>query len=218
MKPGLIRRRGRRDQSAARNEFRLAGGGTYTVPAGVYELRVRGLGSGGSGGGAGSGGGQGGGAFEHFITVTSGDQFTYGVGALTPGGSGNVSGNPGQNTIFVGPGSDCVAYGGQPGIYRGGGGTGGGNATGGNVYNLTGANGGTVTKPGTLFRGGGGGNAGGFGGTNPDAGAGGGGGYEDYGRPGSNYGGGGGGAGEASPSGGSGGEGTIYVIENESET
>lgn len=89
---------------------KVPGDTSYTVPAGVYRIFVRGVGPGGGGGGAdqsaaGSGVGGGGGAggyFEKWLSVSPGDSFTIAVGAKGTGGAaGNNAGNPGTaNTVF----------------------------------------------------------------------------------------------------------------------
>lgn len=85
-------------------------GATYTVPAGIYRLRVRVQGPGGAGGsgdqsGAGSGAGAGGGAggyAEKILSTTPGATLTYTVGVGgTAGSAGNNPGNAGSTaTVF----------------------------------------------------------------------------------------------------------------------
>jgi hypothetical protein len=81
-----------------------SGGGSWTVPAGVTNIGIMGIGGGAagiSGGSAGtitSGGGGGAIAFKNNITVSPGDIVTYTVGS---GGSG-ASGNGGSTIITVG--------------------------------------------------------------------------------------------------------------------
>lgn len=121
----------------------LTGSGTYTVLANVSSIFVECVGAGGGGGpgdaGPGEdGGGGGGGAYcARTIAVTSGDQFTYAVGA---GGAGkdarsDVKGDNGGASTFVSvPLSINMSAGGGVGGQPGGGtqaGGAGGTATGG---------------------------------------------------------------------------------------
>jgi hypothetical protein len=84
----------------------LSGSGTFTVPAGVFWLFVRGIGGGGGGGGGGGnsslsqptmGGGGGGGALagEEYLAVTPGSVLSYSVGAGGSGGAGGAALSPG---------------------------------------------------------------------------------------------------------------------------
>jgi len=130
---------------------------TYTVPAGVYRLRIRVVGPGGGGGGgdqgvttsgAGAGGGAGGYA-EKIISTTPAATFTYTVGTGGAGGTaGNVAGSNGSTaTIWdsggtpvtgnVGTGGASMAAGTT--LTAAAGGT-GGTATGGSV-NISGQTG-----------------------------------------------------------------------------
>lgn len=86
-----------------------SGSGTYTTPANVKYIRVRGWGGGGAGGGAASpsvaqgaaGAGGGGGGFFDSIITSPAATYSYGVGAGgTAGTAGNNAGNAGGNTTF----------------------------------------------------------------------------------------------------------------------
>lgn len=128
---------------------------TYTVPAGIYRLRVRLIGGGGGGGGAdggssqagaGSGGGSGG-YVEKVYSTTPGATFTYTIGALGAGGTaGNNAGTAGGNTLFDEGGS----------VLTGSGGGGGSSFAAGTTYNVASvgaggaATGGDVNIPGTV--------------------------------------------------------------------
>lgn len=99
-------------------------GATYTVPAGVYRLRVRVQGAGGGGGGAdggsaqaGCGGGGGGGSYvEQVYQVVPGQTFTYTIGTGGAGGvAGNNAGTAGGGTTFDNGGSILTAAGGTGG-------------------------------------------------------------------------------------------------------
>jgi hypothetical protein len=129
--------------------------GTYTKPAGITKVRVRGVGGGGGGGGVrasvaatGSGGG-GGGHFEEIIDVSALSTVTVTIGA---GGSGvsESAGTAGGTTSF---GAFASGNGGGGGALENGGGGAGGSATGGNI-NITGQDGsigaGEVNTPGGL--------------------------------------------------------------------
>lgn len=128
---------------------------TYTVPAGIYRLKVRMVGGGGGGGGTDSAVGQAGcsqggasGAYaEKLYSTTPGTNFTYSVGALGAGGAaGNNSGSAGGDTKFDEAGSVVTA----------GGGSGGGSLATGTSVTLSGsgavptASGGDVNIPGEL--------------------------------------------------------------------
>lgn len=132
-------------------------GATYTVPAGVYRLKVRVVGGGGGGGGgdqaggasgAGGGGASGGYAEKFGISTTPGSTFTYTIGAAgAAGAAGNNAGGTGGNTTWDSGGSPVVGNGGTGGgSYAASGsnsaavGGSGGSATGGDV-NLAGQNG-----------------------------------------------------------------------------
>lgn len=97
---------------------------TYTVPAGVYRIRVRLVGGGGGGGGAdggssqsGAGSGGSSGAYaEKIYAVVPAQTFQYSVGALGAGGTaGNNSGSAGGATTFDELGSVVTAGGGTGG-------------------------------------------------------------------------------------------------------
>lgn len=99
-----------------------SGSGTYTVPAGVRAIRVRGVGGGGGGGyaralttagaRAGAAGGNGGHCFEVWLTGLSAS-YSYAVGAAGAGGvaATTTNGTAGGNTTF----STFTANGGSPG-------------------------------------------------------------------------------------------------------
>ena len=115
---------------------------TYTVPAGIYRLRVRVQGGGGAGGGAagttgGAGAGGGGGGYaEKTYSVTPGQTFTYTIGGTAAGVSGNATGTAGNASTFD--------SGGLPVVGNGGGG-GGSMATGSGFTAADGGTGGTGT-------------------------------------------------------------------------
>ena len=115
--------------------------GAFTVPAGVFRLRVRGWGGGGSGGagtgGGGGGGGQGGGYFEGVLNVTPGQVFNYtvGQGGATSTGPGLIGG-----TTTFGP-------------FTATGGAGGGQASSLNSPGLGGGNAGAAGGPGFIVTG-----------------------------------------------------------------
>src|SRR3990167_9535532 len=97
---------------------------TYTVPNGIFRLKVRLVGGGGGGGGADSavgnvgvgGGGYSGGYAEKIYVTTPGATFTYTIGAGGAGGlAGNNSGTTGGNTLFDEAGSVVTAPGGPGG-------------------------------------------------------------------------------------------------------
>jgi hypothetical protein len=124
--------------------------GSFTVPAGVTQLRVRVLGAGGGGAGASAGnaGGCGGagGYAEGIYVVTPGQVITVTIGAAAGGGaSGNNAGGNGGTTSF---GALCSATGGNGGqntgsTYAGGaGGVGAGGAI--NVGGSAGSDGGSI--------------------------------------------------------------------------
>ena len=123
---------------AHRQTFTSPGGGTFTVPAGVFWLLVRGIGAGGGGGGAGgpivastpgSGGGGGGGAKlgQFVVAVVPGTTYTYTVAAGGAGGAGGATGvhdgNPGSDggdSDFNGTLFFFGAMGGAAGVYSAG--------------------------------------------------------------------------------------------------
>lgn len=97
---------------------------TYTVPAGIYRLRVTVVGAGGGGGGSDASVGNlgvssGGGAGAYAIrieTTTPGATFTYTIGALGAGGTaGNNSGTAGGSTLWDEAGSLITCTGGLGG-------------------------------------------------------------------------------------------------------
>ncbi|OOG61458.1 hypothetical protein B0E46_15895 [Rhodanobacter sp. B04] len=131
-------------------EQALTGAGNFTVPAGVYKIRHRTRGAGGTGGGssAGNGGGSGGGGDyeEGVIATTPGTVIAYSVGVGVAGTTGN--GSPGGNTTFgsitAGGGLGGTAGSGVTSGSAGAGGTG----TGGTV-SLPGGSGGVTTQTAT---------------------------------------------------------------------
>lgn len=112
----------------------FTGSGTFTVPAGVYRIRVTNTGGGGGGAGCGTGnsgnGGGAGGTAIGFYGVTPGQTISVTIGAAgTAGISGGGNGGNGGTTSF---GSLCSATGGQGGTV-GAGASGGGTGTGGQI-------------------------------------------------------------------------------------
>lgn len=129
-----------RSASFGANTQLFSTSGSFTVPAGVYELEVEVWAGGGAGGtcsiasNGGGGGGGGGGYARKRIAVTPGNVIpvTVGLGG-TGGGAGNVQSGSGGSSSF---GAHCSASGGQGGYGpqhptnpafggNGGGGTGG---------------------------------------------------------------------------------------------
>lgn len=85
-----------------KNRHVIVSTGNFTVPAGVYMVRVRGVGGGGGGGGTsgaggGGGGGGGGGAFDSLVAVTPGQVIavTIGAGGASGGAASGAGGNGG---------------------------------------------------------------------------------------------------------------------------
>lgn len=149
------------------------GAGTYTVPAGVFELAsITAYGAGGGGAGAvedaagGSGGGGGGSAIKATVAVTPGQQISYTVGAGGAAGGVGEVGSAGGTTTF---GASASATGGAGGGISGDPGGAAGEGTVGDTL-ASGSAGGTGSTSGT-FSGGGGGNAATGGGTGGAAGA-----------------------------------------------
>lgn len=109
--------------------------GTFTVPAGIYSIKVKSVGAGGGGGGSAGGSGAaggGGGYADGVYTTTPATAYTVTVG--TGGSAGaNGDGSAGSATTF---GVLQTANGGGGGISGGAGGA-GGTATGGD-FNITG--------------------------------------------------------------------------------
>lgn len=142
----------------------LTGSGNWTVPAGVYWIRVRQWAAGGAGGaaagGVAGGGGGGGGYCEYPVAVTPGALLPYSVGAGGVAGSG--AGGNGGDTTFNGVTVHGGA-GGAAGSGSGGAGGSGGSASSGSGRINNGGGGQT----------GDGGTAGGSGGNAGDGGAGG---------------------------------------------
>lgn len=148
-------------------KFTAIGSLSFTVPSGVYSLRVSMAGGGGGGGGGnnwgdwGSGGGGGGGYSQQSMTVTPGQVINGSVGAGGPAGGYSNSGGNGQSTIF----GSLTATGGQGGQYQCCGGAGGspGGQPGSTSYSGAGGDagagqgfGGDSGSPGGLYGGGGG--------------------------------------------------------------
>lgn len=132
-------------------------GATYTVPAGVYRLKVTCVGAGGGGGGAdggssqagvGSGGGSGAIAIKVYSTTPS-STFTYTVSNAggTGGSAGNNNGNDGTDTVFDSGGTPVTAEGGNGGGSMAAGT--GVSASGSNGSAQAAATGGDVNIPGT---------------------------------------------------------------------
>lgn len=129
---------------------------TYTPPAGVKALRVRGIGGGGGGGGtdgqgagtgAAGGGGGAGGYFDHLITTPAASYTVQAGAAGTGGAAGNNNGTAGGDTTFTDGTLTLTGGGGAAGLgmlgtASGGFGTGGagGTASGGDL-NVTGSRG-----------------------------------------------------------------------------
>lgn len=111
--------------------FTTVGSGTWSVPAGVYNLQVLVVAGGGASGyDVSSGGGAGGLVYRSNYAVTPGDSISYTVGA--GGATGSGLGGNGGDSVF----GTIRAYGGGGGAYyydcqgRDGGSGGGGNSTG----------------------------------------------------------------------------------------
>jgi hypothetical protein len=92
-------------QSSGINIEVLSSGTSWTCPAGIYKVKIRGVGGGGSGGRAVSSipscSGAGGGYFEAVVAVAPGTAYTYAIGA--GGGAATVNGTAGTaggNTTF----------------------------------------------------------------------------------------------------------------------
>ena len=141
--------------------FTTAGTTTWTVPTGVFRVRVRLVGGGGGGAGGNgastwsSGGGASGGYSEGFVSVTPGQVIVVTIGAGGAGsaqGNGN-SGSTGGTTSFGafmsatggsgGFGGTSTSSGGSPGV-----------GSGGSELNLFGANGGDGNPTSALIQGG----------------------------------------------------------------
>lgn len=99
--------------------FTTTGSFSYTVPAGVYSLIVKGWGAGGGGGyGASQGGGSGGGSggyFELEVDVTPGQVITGFIGAGGLAGFAGNNGLGGANTTVTVAGVTYTAIGGNGG-------------------------------------------------------------------------------------------------------
>ena len=94
--------------------------GTWTKPAGITKVRVRGVGGGGGGGNApasfdGAGGGGAGGYFEKIVDVSAISTVTVTVGAGGAGGAGNSDANNGLSGGTSSYGTHCSASGGTGG-------------------------------------------------------------------------------------------------------
>jgi len=125
----------------------MASSGTYSVPAGVSQLRITCVGGGGGGGGGGSAGthaaqagGSGGAAgscSSQILSVRPGDSLVITVGSGGAGGQGGAAGgsNPGQNGVEGGP--SMVAA--SAGLVIGNGGPGGKGPQGGSNNFVNGA-------------------------------------------------------------------------------
>lgn len=95
--------------------------GTFTVPAGVTQVKARVWGGGGAGAGSSvgsaAGGGAGGGYAEGYFAVTPGAAIPVTVAAAVPGANGGVAGGNGGSSSF---GSLATATGGNGGTTSGG--------------------------------------------------------------------------------------------------
>ncbi|MGL4668601.1 MAG: hypothetical protein ACRCWR_11830, partial [Saezia sp.] len=146
----LVDAEGLSKSGVGKNCFCYATSGIFTVPAGVFRVRVRLVGGGGGAGGSYTslrtgGGGGGGGYAEGFVDVTPGQQIPVTVGA---GGAGGVPGQDGSHGGGSSFGSYLSATGGSLG--GGGGGLSGiggiaGRGYGGNLLNAYGGDGGDGT-------------------------------------------------------------------------
>jgi hypothetical protein len=153
----------------------FAASGTFVVPAGVTQVRVRAIGGGGGGGGntgsGGGGGGGGGGYAEGVFAVSPGQAIAVTVGVGGAGGS-NASGSSGGNSGGHGVASSFGAMlsaagglGGQGSLAGGQGDSGQGGSGAGGALNMTGGAGNAGSNAGgSGFGGAGGGGAGGGGG------------------------------------------------------
>lgn len=169
-----------------------AGSGNYTVPSGIYKIRVKawGPGGGGAGGsvGVGGGGGSSGGFCETELSVVPGQVIAYVVGAGGAGGATTVDGSDGSADTTFGSAISCAF--GKGGLASGLGGPPPGTGTGlyctpgfagcPGIIGQSGGNGGgpggaqgTLAGGGVVITNSGGGGAGGFGATSGSAGAGG---------------------------------------------
>ena len=149
-----------------------SGSGNFTVPAGVYSIKVTLIGGGGgtvSGNSAGGAGGGGGGISMATLSVTPGQTISYSVGAAGSAGAATAAGGNGGDTTFTGVTTATGGGGGSPSTPPGaagsgnfgsrGAGTPGGGSTGGTGG--SGGRGGTINVPGSAAPvGGGGGGAG----------------------------------------------------------
>jgi len=99
--------------------FDVAGTFDFVVPSWVRSIRRRAIGGGGGGGGAtlfgGGGAGVGGWFCEDTVATTGGELWTVTVGAGGIGGTYEVAGVGGGNSVVVGSGSTLRAPGGQGG-------------------------------------------------------------------------------------------------------
>jgi alpha-tubulin suppressor-like RCC1 family protein len=105
--------------SAVGSTFNNPGVYTYTVPNGVYSLRIQMWGGGGGGGGSGyqsACGGGGGGYIDHVMQVNPGNSYLVSVGAGGGGGSASNTGGNGGDSRF-GFGSEIITAGGGAGGY-----------------------------------------------------------------------------------------------------
>lgn len=128
-----------------------SGAGIYTPTVGTGSIIIEIVGGGGAGGGcvggllsfACGGGGASGSYGRHFI-ASVGASYVYSVGSGgTPGAAGNNPGGNGTASTFGGILSSPGGLGGRPGGSVAGGGANGGLATGCNLLNATGTQGGT---------------------------------------------------------------------------
>lgn len=195
------------------------GGYSFTVPAGVYFVKVTGWGGGGGGGttnqatSAGSGGG--GGAWGYInLTVTPGDIISGNIGVSGVGGTPSSNGTAGGNTTVNLNGSlQGTLNGGNFGLYTSVAntlavGVTGGSATGSWAVSMSGQNGASALSG---YNGVGYFPYGGPGGDAPQGGAGGTGGYNGVGSGGIFPGGGGGGGAAGASNGGAGGPGWLVI-------
>lgn len=95
---------------------------SFTIPAGVYRVKVTAIGGGGSGAGASAGqsggGGGAGGTGIKWLAVTPGLQITGSVGAGANGGTTGTSGSTGGNTTVIYNGTTYTASGGLGGLFN----------------------------------------------------------------------------------------------------
>jgi hypothetical protein len=141
--------------------FTTAGTGSWTCPAGVFQVLAEAWGAGGGGGsGSGSGNGAGGGGAEYrsrLIPVTPGNVYAPVVGAGGAGGTSGGNGSAGSQSSFTGDSSiQVIAHAGGGGLDTGYGGQGSGGSGGTGTTGFNGGQGGNAYP----YTGGGGSSAG----------------------------------------------------------